>query len=212
MARSRVNRVLVLREDIELPSIGKINKGEAILHRRGSAEIVDLPVYESDVLHALAASGGLPGVDAYNEVWVLRKGSLEPHAVVNIKDRVEGGEEPEQVLNQLPAHLEAIRIPLKLCPDQPIPFTPEDVLLQDGDVVYIQPRRDEYFYTGGLLSVDRFRCHVMKTLTSSKRLHSRMARLVVWVVRHRWLYFELAQVSVIYPTDTRTDPSQAAKR
>ncbi len=52
----------------------------------------------------------------------------------------------------MPAHLEAIRIPLKLCPEQPIPFTPEDVLLEDGDVVYIQPRRDEYFYTGGLLA------------------------------------------------------------
>ncbi len=87
LARSRVNRVLVLREDIEVPSIGKINKGEAILHRRGTADIVDLPVYESDVLHALAASGGLPGVEAYNEVWVLRKSTLEPHAVVNIKDR-----------------------------------------------------------------------------------------------------------------------------
>ncbi len=94
----------------------------------------------------------MPGVDAYNEVWVLRKSTLEPHAVVNIKSKIDGGEEPEQVICQLPAHLEAIRLPLKLCPDQPIPFTPEDVLLQDGDVVYIQPRRDEYFYTGGLLS------------------------------------------------------------
>ena len=150
--RSRVNRILVLREDVASPTIGVAIKGQVIQNKRGSAEVIDLPVYESDVLHALASSGGLPGVDAYNEVWVLRKSTLEPHAVVNIKSKIEGGEEPEQVICQLPAHLEAIRLPLKLCPDQPIPFTPEDVLLQDGDVVYIQPRRDEYFYTGGLLS------------------------------------------------------------
>ena len=150
--RSRVNRILVLREDVASPTIGVAIKGQVIQNKRGSAEVIDLPVYESDVLHALASSGGLPGVDAYNEVWVLRKSTLEPHAVVNIKSKIDGGEEPEQVICQLPAHLEAIRLPLKLCPDQPIPFTPEDVLLQDGDVVYIQPRRDEYFYTGGLLA------------------------------------------------------------
>jgi hypothetical protein len=150
--RSRVNRILVLREDVPSPVIGLAIKGQVIQNKRGTAEVIDLPVYESDVLHALASSGGLPGVDAYNEVWVLRKNTLEPHAVVNIKSKIDGGEEPEQVITQLPAHLEAIRLPLKLCPDQPIPFTPEDVLLQDGDVVYIQPRRDEYFYTGGLLA------------------------------------------------------------
>ena len=150
--RSRVNRILVLREDVASPTIGVAIKGQVIQNKRGSAEVIDLPVYESDVLHALASSGGLPGVDAYNEVWVLRKSTLEPHAVVNIKSKIDGGDEPEQVICQLPAHLEAIRLPLKLCPDQPIPFTPEDVLLQDGDVVYIQPRRDEYFYTGGLLA------------------------------------------------------------
>ena len=152
LVRSRVNRVLVLREDVAQSNVGLINKGNTILHKRGSAEVIDLPIYESDVLHALASSGGLPGVDAYNEVWVLRKSTMEPHAVVNIKSQIENGQEPEQVINDMPAHLEAIRLPLKLCPDQPIPFTPEDVMLQDGDVVYIQPRRDEYFYTGGLLA------------------------------------------------------------
>ena len=109
--RSRVNRILVLREDVASPTIGVAIKGQVIQNKRGSAEVIDLPVYESDVLHALASSGGLPGVDAYNEVWVLRKSTLEPHAVVNIKSKIEGGEEPEQVICQLPAHLEAIRLP-----------------------------------------------------------------------------------------------------
>ncbi len=151
LIRSRVNRILVLREDIATPDFVPIQKGTAVYHKRGSAEVVDLPIYESDVLHALATSGGLPGTDAHNEIWILRKSTLEQHAVVQIQEQVAGGQAPDEVIKQMPAHLEAIRIPLKLCPDQPIPFTPEDVMLQDGDVVYIEPRREEYFYTGGLL-------------------------------------------------------------
>ena len=43
----------------------------------GSAEsgrgfVLDLPAYKNDVLHALAESGGLPGLNAKNEVKVLR--------------------------------------------------------------------------------------------------------------------------------------------
>lgn len=151
LIRPRTNRVLVLREDVNAPDIGTVRKGDAILHKHGSAVVVDLPASESDVLHALATSGGLPGVDAYNQVWVLRKSTLQPHAVVQIQKDVEAGASPHELITQMPAHLEAIRIPLKMCPDQPVPFTPEDVLLQDGDIVYIEPRRDEYFYTGGLL-------------------------------------------------------------
>jgi len=151
LIRSRVNRILVLREDIQSPDFIALQKGMAELHRRGSAQVVDLPVFESDVLHALAVSGGLPGTDAHNEVWVLRKSSLQQNTLVQIQERIAEGQSAEQVVKNIPAHLEAIRLPLKLCPDQPIPFTPEDVMLQDGDVVYIEPRREEYFFTGGLL-------------------------------------------------------------
>ncbi len=151
LIRQRVNRVLVLREDITAPGAIQTMKGNALLQKRGSAQVVDLPVYESDVLHALATSGGLPGVDANNEVWVLRKSTLGENDVDEVKNLVDNGENPTTAISQLPAHLEAIRLPLKLCPGQAIPFAPEDVLLQDGDIVYIEPRRDEYFYTGGLL-------------------------------------------------------------
>ncbi len=151
LIRGRVNRVLVLREDIDLPGAIQTIKGNSLLQKRGSAQVVDLPVYESDVLHALANSGGLPGVDANNEVWILRKSTLGESDAEQVKNLIDNGEDPLTAVCQLPAHLEAIRIPLKLCPNQPIPFAPEDVLLQEGDIVYIEPRRDEYFYTGGLL-------------------------------------------------------------
>ena len=40
--------------------------------KRGLGFQIDLPGYENDVLHALARSGGLPGLDVYNEVIILR--------------------------------------------------------------------------------------------------------------------------------------------
>lgn len=151
LIRGRVNRILVLREDVAAPGPTLVTKGSTMLQKRGSAEVVDLPIYESDVLHALVISGGLPGVDANNEVWILRKSTLGENDAAQIKNLVDNGEDPQKAVSQLPAHLEAIRIPLKLCPNQPIPFAPEDVVLQEGDIVYIEPRRNEYFYTGGLL-------------------------------------------------------------
>ena len=39
-----------------------------IISKRGSGQIVRLPVYRNDVLHALAETGGLPGVDGANAV------------------------------------------------------------------------------------------------------------------------------------------------
>ncbi|MCC6510342.1 MAG: polysaccharide biosynthesis/export family protein [Pirellulaceae bacterium] len=152
LLRSRVNRVMVLREDAAMPSAEVIRKGEAILSKRGTGQVVDLPIYESDVLHALTASGGLPGVDANNEVWVLRKSMLAQGDAEVIKAKVDAGtESAEQIITSVPAHLQAIRIPLKLCCGEPVPFAPEDVVLHDGDILYIEPRRQEYFYVGGLM-------------------------------------------------------------
>src|SRR5437762_2802161 len=54
----------------------------------------------------------------------------------------------------IPAALAAapiIRIPLRLPAGQPVPVHPEDVILQTGDVVFLEARDDEVFYTGGLL-------------------------------------------------------------
>ncbi len=151
LLRSRVNRILVLREDASTEAVNFVNRGQAVTHKRGSAAVIDLPVAESDVLHALAITGGLPGVDAYNEVWVLRRNSLRTGDAQQLQSMVEAGQSPSQAVEHLLTHVDAVRIPLKLCPEEAIPFTPEDVQLREGDVVYIEPRRDEYFYTGGLL-------------------------------------------------------------
>jgi hypothetical protein len=43
------------------------------------------------------------------------------------------------------------RIPIRLLPGEMLNFAPEDSILQDGDVVFIESREKEFFYTGGLL-------------------------------------------------------------
>ncbi|HBE70593.1 MAG TPA: sugar ABC transporter substrate-binding protein [Planctomycetaceae bacterium] len=153
LLRSRVNRVLVLREDASIEAANFVRKGEVTLHKRGSAAVVDLPAYESDVLHALATTGGLPGVDAYNEIWILRKSLIGEQGLAQMHAGVHDHQmSPSEVVLANPSHVDAIRVPLKLCPGEPVPFAPDDVVLQDGDVIYVEPRRDDYFYTGGLLA------------------------------------------------------------
>ena len=44
-----------------------------------------------------------------------------------------------------------IRIPLRLRPGEPFNFTEEDIILQNGDVVFIAARDADVFYTGGLM-------------------------------------------------------------
>ena len=106
--------------------------------KRGTGFPVDLPAYENDVLNALARTGGLPGLDANNEVIIQRS----PPAGAS-KD-------------QLPAIGETVRIPLRVRPGEPITFQPSDVVLRDGDIVFIEARDTELFYTGGLLPAGEY--------------------------------------------------------
>lgn len=44
-----------------------------------------------------------------------------------------------------------IRIPLRLFPGETPQFSAQDVILQDGDILFVESREMEFFYTGGLL-------------------------------------------------------------
>ena len=142
----RVRRVVVIREDTPSPNVTMLPPGQVDHIHRGSAEVVDLPIYENDVLHALAATGGLPGTDAAREIWVFKQdGMTDPHAICPEELRVRAvgyhaGRAPEQVVS----------IPLVGCPGESAPFSHSDVILDEGDVVFL-PRREEYFFTGGLI-------------------------------------------------------------
>jgi len=149
LIKPRVSRVLVLREDTGSALAQTIQKIQVPYTRQGTGEVLDLPAYENDVLHVLAASGGLPGIETYNHVWVLKSASSE--TIADARARVDAGEDAAQVFRALNAQRTAIKIPLRVCPGEPLSFGPQDVILHTGDVVYLEPRDVEVFYTGGLL-------------------------------------------------------------
>ena len=145
MIRQRTNRVLVIRE--EAGGMGGGNK-------RGTGHILDLPAYQNDVLRALSKTGGMPGVDAENQVYIYRgmfedgmdyDEILTSHCLANCEDPCFCNEGP------LPDPPNVTRIPLRYPPNRAPSFTEDDVLLGDGDIVIIRSRDSEKFYTAGLL-------------------------------------------------------------
>lgn len=121
-------RVLVVREDTS-PQ-GFTGGPAAILGatRKGAGYSVYLEAYKNDLLEALNRTGGPPGLDAKNEV-VIRRGQYDP------ADPTKG----------------YVRIPLRARPEDPITFTEKDIILRDGDTVYIEARDTEVYYTAGLM-------------------------------------------------------------
>lgn len=143
----RTCQVVVFRQESANISIGIA--GELGGGKRGTGHVVDLPAYENDVLHALAETGGLPGLDAFNEVRIQRNCFRdESGRAAVLRDLVKlspgacllGG-----------GTTTTIRIPLRLPPGQPLPIHPEDVILHTGDVVFLEARDNDLFYTAGLL-------------------------------------------------------------
>jgi len=157
LMKPRTYQVLVVREDTTNPglSLAGMEAGEVTIGsgRRGAMHIVELPAYENDILHALSESGGLPGLDAKNEVTILRR-AFDPTS----------GPMPELLPSELPMlltpdlrHPNVMKIPLRAIPGEPLPaLKPHDVILNAGDVVYIESRDAEVFYSGGLLKGGQF--------------------------------------------------------
>jgi hypothetical protein len=51
---------------------------------------------------------------------------------------------------------EILTIPVRLGPGEVPHFTEQDIILHDGDIVFIESRETEVFYTGGLLGGNQF--------------------------------------------------------
>jgi len=74
LQRPRQYRILVIRQEAganlaDTAAAGGLNIGNA---KRGSGRVVSLPAYSNDVLHALAETDGLPGLDAENTIYIIR--------------------------------------------------------------------------------------------------------------------------------------------
>lgn len=134
-------------------SFGAISNAGTAGRSQGYA--VDLPAYENDVLNALVKTGGLPGFESIDEVIIERGG----YAVGRDKDRL-AAEVEQRYQKRSNWHKgtpvsalegEITVIPLRMRANEPIPFSPRDILLQTGDVVYVRAREADLYYTGGLL-------------------------------------------------------------
>ncbi|WP_286177454.1 polysaccharide biosynthesis/export family protein [Stieleria mannarensis] len=129
--------------------------------RSASGGLVKLRAYQNDILHALVETGGLPGVNAKNQVKVLRaskenKAKREAFLKKFRAQRQAAMLDPCACLPKLPEDPNILRIPLRLPPGESSNLTQEQITLRDGDIVYIESRETEIFYTGGLLPGGQF--------------------------------------------------------
>ena len=165
----RTKRIVVMRQDSPAKPASLVTPDAIDQIHRGSGTVIDLPIYQNDVLHALAASGGLPGTDAARELWIVRGGADQVARtyldVSTLRQWNRLGALPSPVdqgyvddvggvmidTDMAAAAVPAVtRIPLVGCPGAALPFDPAEVILHEGDVLFV-PRRHEHFVTGGML-------------------------------------------------------------
>lgn len=160
LLRERRYHVIVIREDVEqqLAMAGRQNRGTLIGSAQvGKGEVVELKAYQNDILHALAETGGLPGLNAKDEVRVLRSRFADAERRDEyVKAFYAAYKDPCMCPPPLPDDPSAVRIPLRSPPGVIPKVRPEDVILESGDIVYIESRETEFFYTGGLLPGGQF--------------------------------------------------------
>ena len=114
--------------------------------KRGTGFDVDLPAGQNDVLHALSRTGGLPGLDAYDEVIVYRTCFQDAAGRAAVQDQFGPGKPPPPGVGAC-----VTRIPLRVAAGAAPCVRPDDVVLGTGDVVFLAARDREVFFTGGLL-------------------------------------------------------------
>lgn len=151
MIRKRTYQVVVVREDIgSQQSVGGVSLAGP--SKRGSAYSIDLEAYENDVMHALAATGGLPGLDAKNELLILRGSFADAQARDGLIQEMSQAGPYNGSADYVRRNPNVIRIPMRTEPGTPaIQLTEEDIILTTGDVLFIESRDRDVFYTGGVL-------------------------------------------------------------
>ncbi|MCA9013394.1 MAG: polysaccharide biosynthesis/export family protein, partial [Planctomycetaceae bacterium] len=149
LIQQRKIRVQVIREE---------SGGKDGVNKRGTGHVVDLPAYENDLLHALNATGGMPGTDARNEVMIYRGMYDQGKNADVILDELCSSHCQDQCVDPcfcderpVPDPPYVTRIPLRYNPANPPTFTKDDIILNEGDIVIIRSRDAETFITAGVL-------------------------------------------------------------
>jgi len=157
--QERTYDVIVVREDASANPRRIGGRGDEFirgLDRQATGGLVKLPAYKNDILHALVETGGLPGLNAKNEVKVLRASEADKRKRAEFLQQFYAAQQaamkdPCFCPPELPPDPSILRVPLRVPPGVIPNITDEDVRLKNGDIVYIENRETEVFYTGGLL-------------------------------------------------------------
>lgn len=176
LQRKRRYRVIVMRQErnnsfSSTGLQGSFNEegtsGGFLNNKRGMGRVIELPAYKNDVLHAISETGGPPGEDAENTIYVIRhQKNLDRQSVKKITPQ--SGEASDSGNIQLINHWghsefapmletstinqpKVIKIPIRIFSGEQLDLSQEDITLYDGDVVYIEHRAHDVFFTGGLL-------------------------------------------------------------
>ena len=149
LMQGRLHEVVVMRQEAQGFGVGP--DGLIDTTKRGTGSVVHLPAYENDVLHALTLTGGLPGLDTCNEVIIQRRSFHDEQEREAFRKRLKSLPPDHNPLEVAGLGGEMIRIPLRVPTGCPLPFRPEDVILQSGDIVFLEAREDQWYFTGGLL-------------------------------------------------------------
>ena len=161
----RTYRVFVIRQDNQF---GMQNAGAAQLSRQAVSQrtdyssrgfVLQLPAYRNDLLNALTETGGMPGVNAKAEVKILRGKDSDyrkREEQLRLFFMQYGTSNIGGMLPELPEDENVLKIPLRLKPGEFPKFSEDDIILKEGDVVLVETRDSEVYYTGGLLNPGEF--------------------------------------------------------
>jgi hypothetical protein len=166
LMKERTYRVFVVRQDnmnFNTPQYAA-SRGSAPVSERSDLSsrgyVLQLPAYKNDVLNALSLTGGMPGINAKAEIRLLRGDRMQfaeqDAKLEQFYQSHDPREFPYGIVPDQPDGANTIRIPLRLRPNEVPCFKPEDVILRDGDIVFVDNRETEVYYTGGLLGGGEF--------------------------------------------------------
>ncbi len=161
LMKERTYNVIVIRQDLSGGGGGGQGGFTRGTDYSASGRMLKLKAYQNDVLNALMESGGLPGVNAKNEVKILRASRADQRRrdefVQQFYQQYYCNPDPCGCPPPLPEDPSILKIPLRLPPGVTPQFGIEDMILEDGDIVYIESRDAEVYYTGGMLRGGEYR-------------------------------------------------------
>ena len=165
LMRERTYRVFVVRQDnlnFNDPRFGRRGGGGVFdrsdLSSRGF--ILNMPEGKNDVLNALTQTGGLPGLTAKPEIRILRGKKVDfeerDQEINEFYRDIDPRTLPFGIVPSSPSNQNELKIPLRLGAGEFPIFEEEDITLQEGDVVFVNSRESDVYYTGGLLGGGEF--------------------------------------------------------